>query len=324
MFRSASRPNLAFGLLDLVLLPLLLLAAGPMKLARQAGMGRLPLSRELLRRLGVFPIRDHYYEPLFVTRTLGDLRRPRPLPGLDFRPEAQAALLARFTDVELLRQLPRAPAGEGFHYDNRSYVSPDAELWFHMVKTLKPARIVEIGSGHSTRMARVAIARLTAEDPAYACRHICIEPYEAPWLERTGAEILRQRVEEVDPGLFEALGADDILFIDSSHIIRPQGDVLHEYLDILPRLAPGVVVHVHDIFTPRDYLDRWLHADMLFWNEQYVLEACLSANPSWEILLASSMMVHERPDLIAAACPMWRPGLDAASFYFRRTRSSRT
>ena len=71
---------------------------------------------------------------------------------------------------------------------------------------------------------------------------------------------------------------NDILFIDSSHIIRPQGDVLFEYLEILPILNPGVVVHIHDIFSPKDYLDNWIINDHLFWNEQYLLEAFLSFN----------------------------------------------
>ena len=78
------------------------------------------------------------------------------------------------------------------------------------------------------------------------------------WLEETGVHVIRQKLEEVDLSFFEQLCLNDILFIDSSHMIRPQGDVLVEYLQILPRLARGVVVHIHDIFTPRDYPRHFL------------------------------------------------------------------
>jgi len=74
------------------------------------------------------------------------------------------------------------------------------------------------------------------------------------------------------------------LFIDSSHIIRPQGDVLFEYLEILPILNAGVFVHIHDIFTPKDYLSEWILDGKVFWNEQYLLEAFLSFNTCFKIM----------------------------------------
>lgn len=102
----------------------------------------------------------------------------------------------------------------------------------------------------------VAIAALqknSEEQSGYQCRHVCIEPYEMPWMEQSGVEVIRARVETVDQTVFRELEAGDILFIDSSHMIRPQGDVLCEFLELLPILRKGVIVHVHDVFTPRDY-----------------------------------------------------------------------
>ena len=125
----------------------------------------------------------------------------------------------------------------------------------HVIRHFRPARIVEIGSGHSTRMARLAIGTIQCENPDYRCEHMCIEPYEMPWLEQLGVTVVRKKVEDVDDSVFTALRPNDILFIDSSHIIRPEGDVLREFLEILPSLAPGVIVHVHDIFTPRERPD---------------------------------------------------------------------
>ena len=134
-----------------------------------------------------------------------------------------------------------------FEFENPSFRAGDAEVWYQVVRTTK----FEIGR-NSTRLAAQAIRRSMAEDTEYACEHICIEPYEMPWLEDSGVTTVRERVENVDPAIFAALEDGDILFIDSSHMIRPQGDVLFE-LSLLPTLAPGVIVHVHDIFTPRDY-----------------------------------------------------------------------
>ena len=91
-----------------------------------------------------------------------------------------------------------------------------------------------IGSGYSTKVARLALERNRSED-GDAAVHTCIEPYEMPWLENLGVEVLRRKVEDCDLELFQALGQGDLLFIDSSHMIRPQGDVLQEYLAMIPR-----------------------------------------------------------------------------------------
>ena len=139
-------------------------------------------------------------------------------------------------------------------------------------------------------MAIRAISVNNLEDPAYQCRHVCIEPYEMSWLETSGVSVLRQRVEDVNVGFFSELEEDDILFIDSSHVIRPQGDVLFEYLELLPALNTGVIVHVHDIFSPRDQPKQWLEDDVRFWNEQYLLEAFLTDNTRWRIIGALSYL----------------------------------
>lgn len=120
-----------------------------------------------------------------------------------------------------------------------------------------------------------------------AVQHICIEPFEQPWLESMqGITVLRDRVEELDWDWSTELSAGDLLFVDSSHIIRPQGDVLIEYLQIFPKLSSGVYVHVHDIFTPKDYLESWIIDDVRFWNEQYLLEALLSNTSRYEVVAA--------------------------------------
>jgi hypothetical protein len=112
-------------------------------------------------------------------------------------------------------------------------------------------------------------------------------------------------VERVDKELFRTLGENDILFIDSSHMIRPQGDVLCEFLEILPLLNPGVLVHVHDIFTPKDYPDRWIKDQVLFWNEQYLLEGFLSFNKDFKVIGALNHLANHYQQQLASKCPIY-------------------
>ena len=102
---------------------------------------------------------------------------------------------------------------------------------------------------------------------------------------------------------FQQLKSNDLLFIDSSHIIRPQGDVLFEYLELLPTLKPGVLIHVHDIFTPRDYPDEWVYKNHCLWNEQYLLEALISFNSGFRIIGALNYLAHNYRNEFAGKCP---------------------
>jgi hypothetical protein len=133
-------------------------------------------------------------------------------------------------------------------------------------------------------MARNAIRKNNLDVENYSCKHICIEPYEMPWLKDIGVELIREKVENIELDFFQQLEENDILFIDSSHIIRAQGDVLYEFLEILPSLKIGVFIHIHDIFKPRDYPNHWLLDKHLLWNEQYLLEAFLSNNSDFKII----------------------------------------
>jgi predicted O-methyltransferase YrrM len=305
---------------DLLAMPLVFVAAHILRLVRSAGIRRLPGCKRALLAAGVFPIRNHYYEPLFDPRLL---RRPldqdRVLPGIDWNVAGQLELLTQFRFNDEFKDIVRHPTDElTYHTDNPSFKSGDAEYLYNLIRLKKPARIVEIGSGYSTLMAIRATRRNEQEDPAARCRHVCIEPYEMPWLERTGVEVLRQKVEAVDARLFAELGPDDLLFIDSSHMIRPQGDVLFEFLELIPSLRPGVIVHVHDIFSPRDYLHEWVVDDVLFWNEQYLLEAFLSGNRDWKILGALNYLRNHHYDQLQTCCPLLTPDRQPGSFYMQR------
>lgn len=279
----------------------------------------MPLTAAVFRKMGIFPLRNNYYEPQFDMTGVDMSGKVRDLPGIEFHESAQLELLGKFEATDLPTDLDEAsPDGLRFSYQNRNFQGGDADLWYHVVRHFKPKRVVEVGSGHSTRMARHAIDKNCSEDSQYKCTHLCIEPYEMPWLEKLGIEIRREKLEDTDLAIFEKLEENDILFIDSSHMIRPGGDVIIEYLQILPRLATGVIVHIHDIFSPREYPAEWLMQPR-FWNEQYLLEAFLSHNHDWQILLAGNALANDHPEAMQRSCPYFAVGFhQPGSLYLKR------
>lgn len=307
-------------LADVFLLPFLYPAAWLLRNIRRAGVQRLPRCRNALIRVGVFPIRNQYYEPQFDFRTpKRAFSEDRRLPGIDWNVSGQLEFLEtlRFSD-----ELADVPQNEGeplkFYLNNGAFESGDAEYWYQLIRAVRPRRIFEIGSRNSTLMAIKAVARNSAEDADYACKHICIEPYEMSWLEASGVSVIRSRVEDVALSLFSELQENDILFIDSSHVIRPQGDVLFEYLEILPSLKKGVVVHVHDIFSPKNYLTRWVRDEVRFWNEQYLLEAFLTHNSAWQIIGALNYLKAHHYEKLQQVARFLTPEREPGSFYIKK------
>lgn len=301
-------------------MPFVYPAAWLLKNIRRAGVHRLPLCKSALMNVGVFPILNHYYEPQFDNRTpKPDFSQDRNLPGVNWNISGQLELLERFIFSHELADIPKEkPESLKFYLNNGAFGAGDAEYWYQLLRTIKPRRIFEIGSGYSTLMAMDAIAQNQADDPSYKCEHICIEPYEMPWLEESGVFVVRSKVEDVELSLFSKLQENDILFIDSSHIIRPQGDVLFEYLELLPSLRKGVIVHIHDIFSPKNYLKRWLQDVVLFWNEQYLLEAFITHNSTWKIVGALNYLRHNHYEKLKTVAPFLTPESEPSSFYIQK------
>jgi hypothetical protein len=318
--RSRLASRITTPLLDLLLLVLLAPSALVMKTVRRMGLQRLPWCRALLVYIGVLPVRKHYYEP-FIDQS--DLRRPldepRALPGIDWNIPQQLALLEQMNfEGEIPDIATRSTKPLSFYLHNGQFEGGDAEFLYQFLRLKKPRRFIEVGCGHSSLIARDALQRNRAE--GVECVHTCIEPYEAAWLEQAGLRVLRQKVEEVDPEFFQELQAGDVLFIDSSHMIRPQGDVLALFLQIIPTLKPGVYVHIHDIFTPRYYPRAYLLERMWLWNEQYLLESFLSHNSSWQIIAALNLMRHDHFDALHRCCPFLTQDCEPGSIYLQRIK----
>jgi predicted O-methyltransferase YrrM len=305
---------------DLILAPFVYLAAWLLKQIRRAGVHRLPHCKRALMHIGVFPIRNHYYEPQFDHRNpKPDFSQDRALPGINWNVPEQLQMLERFTFSQELLNIPHdKPAALSFYLNNTTFGPGDAECWYQIIRAIKPRRILEIGSGNSTLMAINAIRKNRNDDPNYQCAHLCIEPYEMPWLEKAGVSVVREKVEDMEASFFSQLQENDVLFIDSSHIIRPQGDVLFEYLELLPSLNNGVIVHIHDIFSPKNYLKQWLQDEVRFWNEQYLLEAFLSNSSSWRIVAALNYLHHNHYKKLKSAAPFLTPANEPGSFYIQK------
>jgi Methyltransferase domain len=288
---------------------------------RNTGSAQLPQTTRVLKKIGLFPIRKHYYEPLFdeslLTRPLSE---DRVLPGIDLNTSGQLDFLRKLDyscELTAMGLNKKSNDPKAFYINNGNFESGDAEFLYQFIRTVKPNKIVEIGSGHSTKIARLALLQNHAESGAKAT-HTCIEPYEMKWLEKLEEiSVIRKRVEDCSLDWSTQLAAGDLLFVDSSHMIRPQGDVLTEYLEIFPQLASGVYIHIHDIFTPKDYKHSWIAEEVRFWNEQYLLEALLSNTDRYEVVAALNYLKHHNYEDLKSVCPYLTPERDPGSFYIR-------
>ena len=191
------------------------------------------------------------------------------------------------------RAMPlRAPTqGDGYFLLNGTFMAIDGNMYYGLIRKLAPKTVVEIGCGNSTKLASAAIRR-NNEEGRQPTSLICIEPFE--WEALSGlkeiSRVIPSYVQAVDMALFESLGAGDILFIDSTHTVRPGGDVWWEICEILPRLKPGVLVHVHDISLPNPYPEKYLK-NHWHWMEQYLLQAFLAFNDRFSIVWPGNLLM---------------------------------
>lgn len=303
--------------IDFIYSLVIVIPAYLLKAYRKAGSAKMHRTTKMLVRIGVFPISNHYYEPLFddryITKPLDSVRY---LPGLELNLNKQLVFLDSLTFAKEIELLNWNDPGGDYSFHNGAFESGDAEFLYQIVRYLKPNVIIEIGSGFSTKIVKQANEANFAIDSILA-RHICVEPYENPWLDLTdGIQIIRKTIEQFNYD-WGSLQKDDLVFIDSSHVIRPQGDVLKLYLEIFPLIPIGVVVHIHDIFTPRDYLHHWINIDKRFWNEQYLVEALLQNSSRYEVLTAVNFLKHENFPKLKSVCPYLTEDREPGSLYVR-------
>ncbi|MCL5263430.1 MAG: class I SAM-dependent methyltransferase [Acidobacteria bacterium] len=261
--------------------------------------------------LGVSITPSHFYFPVPNFRSIRskDWNACRPCSAVDFRFQEQIEMLYRdllpFSSEWGFPEHATADRSR-FHFNNGFFERIDAEVAYSIVRHRKPRRIVEIGSGNTTLVLASALCKNQSE--GFPGELTSIEPYPPVFLKSCVPGLTRlvtSPVQKVSLELFRSLRANDILFIDSSHVVSMDSDVLYEFLHILPELASGVLVHFHDIFTPLDYPEKFVKTNLCFWSEQYLLEAFLSFNSSFRVVWSSSAMQQFHPEVLRTAFPAW-------------------
>lgn len=270
-----------------------------------------PLFQVTQRYLGVSLTPLHFYFPVPDLKSFEgkDWNACRPCVGVDFRLQEQMEQLhSHLLPFAAEWTFPETSTGDKhqFHFNNGFFERVDVEVAYSFVRDRKPRRIIEIGSGNTTLVLAQALRKNAAE--GHPGELICVQPNPAPFL-RSGlaglTQLCEKPVQQVPLELFRSLQANDILFIDSSHVVSMDNDVLYEYLQILPELAPGVLVHIHDIFTPLDYPKTFVMKNLCFWGEQYLLEAFLAFNDQFKVVWSGSAMQQFHPDVLRNAFPGW-------------------
>lgn len=202
-----------------------------------------------------------------------------------------------------------AQTATGYVSGNGYYDTPDAEALYLMIRRFQPRQVVEVGCGNSTRITRQAVL-----DGGLATTITAIDPWPRADIAQVVDRFEQARVETVDPGVFAGLRSGDVLFIDSSHQVRMSNDVAHLFCRIIPALASGVVIHVHDVFLPYEYPKRFFY-DCPSWAEQYMLHALLQGG-GYELLWPGYHLQKDRSDAVAAL-PFLGQGR-AQSFWVRK------
>ena len=310
-------------LIDIVILFFIIPSSIVMKFYRKFGTKRLKLSTTFLSKVGVMPIINHYYEPYYKYDE-SKSREKRSLPGIRLNIDNQLELLKKlnYQDefINFVESQKNNTSVDVFKINdssNGSFESGDAEFLYAYLRNLKPKKVIEIGCGQSTKIISKALSMNQAIDNINF-EHTCVEPYEMPWLNNfQNIQIIRNTIEDLDFNWKKEIQDGDMLFIDSSHIIKPYGDVLCEFLEIIPVLKPGVHVHVHDIFTPYNYIDQFLKDEIKYWNEQYILEATLSKNSSYEVTASLNYLKNNYYDDLKKICPYLNEHREPGSFYFK-------
>jgi hypothetical protein len=278
----------------------------------EPALGIIRSAFRMLQSLGISLVPNHYYWPVPDLKELEARKWPtEQFPvGVDLALEKQLDFLRSVVpEYEPEWGSPSGAIGSaGYTRGNGFFETVDAEIAYCLVRHIKPKRIIEVGGGYSSRVLAAALDKNLKADGVRG-ELLTIDPHP----DRFPKEALSDRVrliaasvQSIDLDIFLSLEAGDFLFLDSTHVVGIGSDVVREYLEILPRLNRGVLIHAHDIFIPSDYPQDMVLQNLSFWSEQYLLEALLTFNPRFEVLWGSSAMQGFDPEALEHAFPHWK------------------
>lgn len=299
-----------------------------------AGMSAEAVFHEFIRcpeYQGIMQVRPafpdgHFHSPVVDPATVrADVRSGRAasklgIAGIDLPIAGMAEFWSRY--AEFIRRTPftEAPdAARRYYYDNPVFSYGDAITLRAMLEAFRPRRVIEIGSGFSS-----ACMLDTADEIGLADLELtCIDP-DPDRLRRLlrpedhrHVTIVAHRVQSVPVESFKSLAENDILFIDSTHVLKTGSDVHYELFEILPSLRSGVIVQFHDMHYPFEYPDDWIFNLKFSWNEIYAVRAFLMYNANFPILFWNSFFATAFPDVVGGTIPdfLKNPG---GSLWLRR------
>jgi hypothetical protein len=289
-----------------------------------APFGQRPLYStyfHIFERVGVHVTPADFYSPIPELRTLPEStwRKRYEMTGVDLNESYQVRLLTevfpRFRE-ECAAFPVSCPLGyRGYHLRNGMFDGVDALLYYCMIRHFAPKRVLEVGAGYSSLIAAAAAKRNEQTEV------VCIEPFPSECLlqaEPAPSQVLRIEVQQIEPSFFEALEPGDFLFVDSSHCSRIGSDVNYLFLEVIPRLRPGVFVHVHDVFLPFEPYREAVEGMHLFWNEQYLFHAFLLFNSAFEVVLANRYLGAQYEKQLRELFPTSPWYACGGSFWLRR------
>jgi hypothetical protein len=293
----------------------------PQSVRARLGARRERALERYARGRGYDLVRRGFYSPIPDPAELPPetwTRRSR-LEGIAFDTDAQARFVVDRIGPHMREFDPAFETGTSFgRFDigNGAYEEVDSPLLHAMVRFLRPKRVVELGSGFSSLILGHALEANRADGAPSEYR--VFDPYPRPFIAEIPAltELRAVRAQDVPLAAFEALAEGDLLFVDTTHTVKVGSDVNRIVLDVLPRLEPGVVVHFHDVFIPWEYHREWIEGDYK-WNEHFLLQAFLSMNPGYEVLISAQALVREHADPIRPLVTGLRESSAPSSFWIR-------
>lgn len=262
-------------------------------------IAELGYGSNLCLKYGFLPVPVHFYSAIPDVEELKQRKiwdKKSHLPGIDFNKKEQIALLkelgANFGD-ECEWPLDRTKDATSFYINNSSFGYGCAAGLYTIIRKFKPKNIIEIGSGNSSRIVRQALKKNDRSS-----QYTIIDPYPGKDIYHNKIKpnrLIKEKVELVDPIIFKKLKANDILFIDSSHSVKIGSDVNYLFLEVLPILNPGVIIHIHDINLPYEYPKEYAQNEYFrqFWTEQYLLQAFLACNNDYKVLLGMNYLMTD-------------------------------
>jgi hypothetical protein len=267
----------------------------------------------------------HFYSPIVDPRQLRGrstalFSQNKELPGIDLRETQQISYAHEM--AQFYHRLPfqdKKQPGVRYHYENESFSYADAIVLACTILKHKPSQIIEVGSGYSSAV----ILDIAERELSWKIQCTFIEPYPDLFEsflvgdDRKKIQVFAQGVQDVDVSVFDDLQPNDILFIDSTHVVKTGSDVVHHFTNVLPRLKPGVLVHFHDIFYPFEYPEHWVMEENMSWNELYYLQAFLTNNPEYEIVFFNNFMGTRHGGLVKSLLPKFMKNI-GGSLWLRK------